>query len=82
LLFKRALFSFASLLIVSSCELINPVEEIPSFIQIDSFVMEDNVLADEGSLSHDIRDAWVFIDDEMIGIYELPARIPILVFIN
>jgi hypothetical protein len=78
LLFKRALFSFASLLIVSSCELINPVEEIPSFIQIDSFVMEDNVLADEGSLSHDIRDAWVFIDDEMIGIYELPARIPIL----
>ena len=51
---------------------------MPSFIQIDSFVMVDNLLANEGSLSHDIRDAWVFIDDEMIGIFELPARIPIL----
>ena len=66
------------ILLNSSCEWINPEEETPSFIQIDSFVMEDNLLADEGSLSHDIRDAWVFIDDKMIGIYEIPARIPIL----
>lgn len=64
--------------IATGCQLIDPIEDVPSYIQIDSFRMEDNLLADEGSLSHDIRDAWVFIDDEMIGIFELPAKIPIL----
>lgn len=64
--------------IASSCNLINPEEEVPSWIQIDSFQLQDNPNAIEGSLSHDITDAWVFVDDEMIGIYELPAKIPIL----
>ncbi|GAB5539946.1 MAG: hypothetical protein Salg2KO_20490 [Salibacteraceae bacterium] len=33
---------------------------------------------DEGSLSHNILDAWVFVDGEMIGVFELPAKIPVL----
>lgn len=64
--------------LIPSCDLINPEEDVPSWIQIDSFELLDNPQAEEGSLSHDIVDAWVFIDDEMIGIYELPAKIPIL----
>jgi len=63
-----------------SCDVINPEEEEPSWLHIDSISLKKNPDngADEGSLSHDITDAWVFIDDEMIGIFELPATIPIL----
>lgn len=65
-------------MLISGCELLDPAEQIPSYLQIDSFHMVDNPIANEGSLSHDIRDAWVFVDDELIGIYELPAKIPVL----
>jgi len=61
----------------NSCELINPDETIPSFIHIDSIdVVTD--LQSEGTASHKISDAWVYVDDELIGAFELPATVPIL----
>jgi len=62
---------------VASCEIINPEEDIPSYIQIDQFQVVSNSL-EEGSLSNNITDAWVYIDDELIGTFELPALVPIL----
>lgn len=65
-------------MVLTSCSLFTPEEQVPSWIHIESFGVVDNPEVYEGSLSHDITDAWVFIDEEMIGIYELPATIPIL----
>ena len=65
-------------MVLSSCSLFTPEEHVPAWIHIESFDVVDNPEVSEGSLSHDITDAWVFIDEEMIGIYELPATIPIL----
>lgn len=66
------------LLFFSSCELINPEEEIPSYIHIDKIdlLITDSTL--QGSGSHKITDAWVFIDDQLIGAFELPATFPVL----
>lgn len=76
------LLSFVSVsaLGLSSCDIINPGEQEPSWLHIDSFSLSANPenAGKEGSLSHDITDAWVFVDDEMIGIFELPVTIPIL----
>ena len=69
------MLAFAAL----SCDSIDIFDERPAYLQIDSFVLADNPNADEGSLNHNIVDAWVFIDDEMIGVFELPATIPIRV---
>jgi hypothetical protein len=71
------ILAMASLL-HSSCDIINPDEQIPSYIQIDSITVGTNLNANAGSTSSNIVDAWVFIDDEMIGIFELPAKIPVL----
>jgi len=65
-------------LIGSACSVFTSPEPEPSWIHIDRFELVDNPNVDEGSLSHDITDAWVFVDEEMIGIFELPADIPIL----
>ena len=63
---------------IHSCEIINPEEEIPSYIHIDSFQLQINDSIKEGSSSHKITDAWVFIDDELLGTFELPVTLPVL----
>lgn len=67
----------AALLALTSCNLINPEEEIPSFIQIDSFSFKTEY-ATQGFPSYDIPDAHVYVDNKLIGIYELPARVPVM----
>jgi len=78
--FKIISFSFCILLLavsLPSCEVINPEEGIPSYLQIDTITLSTNYLT-EGSNSHKITDAWVYVDDQLVGAYELPATIPVL----
>lgn len=82
IVFRKVLFSLLIcgpfVILVNSCELINPAEDIPSFIHIDSIDINTNDPPATGSVSHKISDAWVYIDDELIGTFELPATVPIL----
>ena len=62
---------------VSSCNIINPAEPVPAYVHVDSFsVTTDQVT--QGSNSHKIVDAWVFVDGSIIGAFEMPVNIPIL----
>lgn len=63
---------------LSSCELINPEEEIPSYIYIEKIDLSITDSTLQGSGSHKISDAWVYIDDQLIGAFELPATFPVL----
>lgn len=62
---------------MASCELINPDETIPAFLKIDSISLS-TTLADEGHPDHNITDAWVYDNDKLVGIFELPAVVPIV----
>lgn len=61
---------------VPSCELINPDEQIPAFIRIEEYTLVTT--AEQGIAVHKLTDAWVFVDEELVGVYELPASIPVL----
>lgn len=63
---------------LSGCELINPEEAIPSWIEVDHFNLIDNPQLFEGELSENIVDAWISIDGNRIGTFELPCKIPVL----
>jgi hypothetical protein len=76
-LFKLACALIFVTITFSSCNIINPKEEIPAFIKIDTFVLNTNYLF-EGSASHKITDVWINIDDNIQGIYELPINFPVL----
>jgi len=52
-------------------------EEVPSFIKIQNVELITD-LRNEGSASHNIVDAWVFVNDELLGAYGLPANVPAL----
>ncbi|MBW6492012.1 MAG: hypothetical protein K0B15_12550 [Lentimicrobium sp.] len=67
-------FSLFSLLI--SCDNNDDSNLVPSYINIDQFSLTTDY--EQGTASHKITDAWVYVDETLIGAFELPARVPIL----
>ena len=47
------------------------INDIPSYMTIEEITLDENS-------THNITDAWVYIDDNLHGVYELPANFPIL----
>ncbi|MEM9821003.1 MAG: hypothetical protein AAF985_08020 [Bacteroidota bacterium] len=70
-------FLMSLLLGCFSCEIINPEEDIPAYLHIKPFQFSTNPFS-EGSASHSITDAWVFVDNVFLGAYKLPATLPVL----
>jgi hypothetical protein len=68
----------AAAMTLSSCELINPEEQIPAYIYVEDFTMQNNPDIEAGSLSHRISHVYAFVGTEFMGIYTLPALIPVL----
>jgi hypothetical protein len=63
--------------ILSACIKNNPN---PSWIEVNPFVLVANpaLSGSEGQLSQDFRDVWLYIDDQMVGCFQTPFKIPIL----
>lgn len=64
------------LLCVSSCELVNPEEDIPAYVEIAAPIL--STVAGQGSASEKITEVWVFVDDEFSGAFPIPATVPIM----
>lgn len=62
-----------------SCNIINPDEPIPTYIRIDSFDLVSTDPNFHGSVSENISEAWVYVNNHNAGNFELPADIPILI---
>lgn len=71
------IFSVVLLLSVTSCEIINPEEDLPAYIQIDTVIVNTNSLS-VGSTTHRITDVWVSVGETFLGAFPLPATIPVL----
>ncbi len=77
-LYTLVIFCFSFIAIgLFSCEIYNPKEDIPAYIHIDSFFVATDY-STQGSASQKITDAWLYVDDELIGAFELPVSIPVL----
>ncbi len=60
-----------------SCSKKDYEAQIPTYISIDKFSLTTDY-STQGSESMSITDVWVYIDDDFVGVYELPANFPIL----
>ena len=60
-----------------SCSKESYEAQTPTYISIDSIILSTNYSI-EGSASSNITDAWVYINDDLVGVYTLPARFPTL----
>lgn len=67
---------FPFLLLIAACEIINPEEMVPAFIEVQDFQLTTTAI--QGSDQHQINDVWAFVGGEPLGVFELPASIPVL----
>lgn len=65
------------LLLFNSCEQFESDQEVPSYIKIDSIGLTTEYDI-QGTSSHSITDAWIVVNDRLVGAFELPAEIPVL----
>lgn len=74
---KHLVLLFLLMTLLSSCVKNNPD---PSWLEVNSWTLLAN--ADltniEGELTHNFSDAWVYVDDKLIGVFEVPFKIPVL----
>ncbi len=71
------LIGFLCLVVIINFASCKKNDLVPSYIHIDKITLNSTYETD-GSNSSKITDAWVYIDGDLIGIYELPATFPIL----
>jgi hypothetical protein len=66
------------MMISTGCDKFEGDQTVPAYLRIDSlgFVTNNDI---QGTDNQKIIDAWVYVDDDLIGGFELPATIPILV---
>ena len=67
----KILYFFLVSMLVIGCEISNSIEETPVLVEIDQIDVS-------GNHTHQISDAWVYIDNQFLGVYPLPTTFPVL----
>lgn len=66
-----------SLLLFVSCDKFESSQTVPAYIRIDSIGLFTDY-DEQGTASNKIVDAWIYVDDNLIGAFELPVIAPVL----
>lgn len=76
-LMKGLLCFLVSLFLLAGCVKNNPD---PVWLKITPWTLVGNpdLVNVEGELSQNFSDAWVYVNDKIIGVFELPVKIPVL----
>ncbi len=59
----------------SACVKNNP---LPTWLVVKRFQLVDNPDINEGELTENITEGWIYINDKFVGIFQLPCKIPVL----
>lgn len=63
---------------VFSCKLVDPSEDIPSYLSNDTVKVSITDPLNQGSSSHKISDSWVYVNNDLLGIFEVPYTVPMI----
>ena len=74
---KASIYLLSVLFLLGSCIKNNPD---PSWLEVTEWdlIANPNAQYIPGVLSHNITDAWVYVDNNLIGVFEVPFKVPIL----
>lgn len=62
--------------VFNGCKKWDKPEQVPAYIHIDHIDL--SVSPSQGTAKHGLIDAWVYVNDQPVGVFNLPATIPIL----
>lgn len=77
--FLKKLAVFSLLIFITGlwgCEIINPEEPVPGYIYINNITTDTD--PGEGTDKQQFTDAWVYMDQDLVGAFELPALVPVI----
>lgn len=76
-LMKTVFAALMVLVLLTGCMKNNPD---PVWLKVNEWTLEANFdpISNPGELTHNFTDAWVYIDNEFVGIFEVPFKIPVL----
>lgn len=79
-LYNLIFISIGFLLLISQegCSVIDKPEPIPAYLRISSITLKTPADNSQGSSSSNVTDAWVYINDNLQGVYPMPCRFPVL----
>jgi hypothetical protein len=66
-----------SILVFGGCSLTDNDQPIPSYLIINDVSVFTT--QNQGAPTHKISDVWVYADNQLVGVFEVPTRIPLLV---
>lgn len=75
---KHLLFPLFIFFTLSACNIINPKEQVPTYIHLEPFDFSNPDSSFTGSSSHSIPSARLSIDDKIIGTFDLPCTVPVI----
>jgi hypothetical protein len=70
------LFLF-SCIFMAGCDIVNPSEDIPTYVHVDSFKFINPNPNATGTGRQTITSVFAYVDGEALGVFELPADIPV-----
>lgn len=65
-------FSFC----ISSCDIINPAEPVPTYVHVDTFSFAGNNLL--GTSSRKITTVYAYLNNQSLGTFDLPVTFPVI----
>ena len=73
------MLSFIPLLILlSACNIINPTENVPTYVKIDSVILDIDNPTLQGSAAHGITSIWIYYNNSPVGIFDIPCNVPVI----
>jgi hypothetical protein len=76
---KYFLIAILTAILVQSCNIINPKEPVPTYINIDTFTFKNPNASFTGTSSQLIPAAFVYADGQAVGAFDLPCTVPALI---
>jgi hypothetical protein len=66
------------LFVFTACEKLYKKPQKPKILKVNNFILETRADGTQGSATHAIENVWLYVEGNLQGIYQLPARIPLL----
>ncbi|MBK7340915.1 MAG: hypothetical protein IPQ10_11365 [Saprospiraceae bacterium] len=68
--------SIIAVMLLFGCSSFNTEEAVPSYINIKNYSLSSN--GNQGSIHHNFQDAWMYVNGDYAGAYQIPFNIPVL----
>lgn len=72
------LIALILVLTASACNVINKAEPVPTYVKIDSVILDIDNPSVQGTSSHNITSVWMYYNNNPVGIFDIPCNVPVI----